>query len=121
MRKERFPSHRRTKLHPRGNGHFQILEKINDFPGDDSRSNPFEKRGNDGPHGRPNLKDPLQVPDGPITRSRAKKIRIGAIHLGRVSKFIEQDSNIQYGLEKRKTNFNPCDTIDRWGRHSLVV
>jgi len=29
----------------------------------------------DGPHGRPNLKDPLQVPDGPITRSRAKKIK----------------------------------------------
>jgi hypothetical protein len=28
----------------------------------------------DGPHGRPNLKDPLQVQDGPITRSRAKKI-----------------------------------------------
>jgi len=29
----------------------------------------------DGPHGRPNLKDPLQVSDGPITRSRAKKIK----------------------------------------------
>jgi hypothetical protein len=29
----------------------------------------------DGHHGRPNLKDPLQVPDGPITRSRAKKIK----------------------------------------------
>jgi hypothetical protein len=25
--------------------------------------------------GRSNLKDPLQVPDGPITRSRAKKIK----------------------------------------------
>ncbi|XP_062173559.1 uncharacterized protein LOC133879023 [Alnus glutinosa] len=30
MRKERFPAHRRTKLHPRGDGPFQILEKIND-------------------------------------------------------------------------------------------
>jgi hypothetical protein len=28
-----------------------------------------------GPHVRPNLKDPLQVPDGPITRSKAKKIK----------------------------------------------
>uniref|UniRef100_A0A2N9HG40 Uncharacterized protein n=1 Tax=Fagus sylvatica TaxID=28930 RepID=A0A2N9HG40_FAGSY len=52
MRKERFPTHRRTKLHPRGDGPFQILEKINDnayrvdFPGEDSRSNPFEERGN---------------------------------------------------------------------------
>jgi hypothetical protein len=100
MRKERFTAHRRTKLHPRGDGPFQILEKINDnaykvdLPGeynvsatfnifdlslydagDDSRSNLFEGRGNDGPHGRPNLEDPLQVPDGLITRSRAKKIK----------------------------------------------
>jgi hypothetical protein len=30
---------------------------------------------NDGPHGRPNLKDPLQVSDGPVTRSKAKKIK----------------------------------------------
>jgi hypothetical protein len=29
----------------------------------------------DGPHGRPNLKDPLQVPDGPIRRSKVKKIK----------------------------------------------
>jgi hypothetical protein len=29
----------------------------------------------DGPHGRLDLKDPLQVPDLPITRSRAKKIK----------------------------------------------
>uniref|UniRef100_A0A2N9F371 Uncharacterized protein n=1 Tax=Fagus sylvatica TaxID=28930 RepID=A0A2N9F371_FAGSY len=79
MRKERFPAHRKTKLHPRGDGPFQILEKINDnahkvdLP--DSRSNPFEERGNDGNQSGPSLKDPLQVPDGPITRSRAKKIK----------------------------------------------
>ena len=30
MRKERFPAHRKTKLHPRGDGPFQILENIND-------------------------------------------------------------------------------------------
>jgi hypothetical protein len=30
MRNERFPAHRKTKLHPRGDGPFQILEKIND-------------------------------------------------------------------------------------------
>uniref|UniRef100_A0A2N9IJV7 Uncharacterized protein n=1 Tax=Fagus sylvatica TaxID=28930 RepID=A0A2N9IJV7_FAGSY len=29
----------------------------------------------DGNQGGPSLKDPLQVPDGPITRSRAKKIK----------------------------------------------
>jgi hypothetical protein len=43
--------------------------------GDNSRSNPFEERGNDEHHGGPSLKDPLQVSDGPITWSRAKKIK----------------------------------------------
>uniref|UniRef100_A0A2N9GUE5 Tf2-1-like SH3-like domain-containing protein n=1 Tax=Fagus sylvatica TaxID=28930 RepID=A0A2N9GUE5_FAGSY len=100
MRKERFPTHRKTKLHPRGDGPFQILEKINDNAykvdllgeykvsatfnvfnlspfnvDEDSWLNPFEERGNDGNQGGPSLNDPLQVPDGPITRSRAKKIK----------------------------------------------
>ena len=73
MCKERFLAHRRTKLHPRGDRPFQILEKINenaykvDLPSEynvsatfnvsdlspfdvseDSRSNPFKERGNDG-------------------------------------------------------------------------
>ena len=39
--------------------------------GDDSRTNPFEERGNDESQAR----DPLHVPDGPITRARAKKIK----------------------------------------------
>ncbi|XP_065635613.1 uncharacterized protein LOC136070113 [Quercus suber] len=72
MRKERFPARRRSKLHPRGDGPFQVLERINDnaykldLPseynisatfnvsnlspfdvGDDSRTNPFEEMGND--------------------------------------------------------------------------
>uniref|UniRef100_A0A2N9H8I9 CCHC-type domain-containing protein n=1 Tax=Fagus sylvatica TaxID=28930 RepID=A0A2N9H8I9_FAGSY len=77
MRKKRFSAHRKTKLHPRGDGPFQILEKINDnaHKVDLPRSNPFEERGNDGNQSGPSLKDPLQVPDGPITRSRAKKIK----------------------------------------------
>ena len=66
MRKERFPEKRRSKLMPRGDGPYQIIERINDnaykvdLPGeygvsatfnvfdlssfdvgDDSRSNPF--------------------------------------------------------------------------------
>lgn len=72
MRKERFPSKRKTKLHPRGDGPFQVLERINDnaykidLPGEyqvnttfnvsdlspfdvgeDSRTNSFEDREND--------------------------------------------------------------------------
>ena len=70
MRKERFPARRRSKLHPRGDGLFQVIERINDnaykldLPGeynisatfnvfdlslfdvgDDSRSNPFKEGG----------------------------------------------------------------------------
>jgi len=30
MCNERFPAHRKSKLQPRGDGSFQILEKIND-------------------------------------------------------------------------------------------
>jgi hypothetical protein len=70
MRMERFPAYRRSKLHPRGDGPFQVLVRINnnvyklDLPGeyyisatfnvfdlslfdvgDDSRTNPFEGGG----------------------------------------------------------------------------
>jgi hypothetical protein len=99
MRKKRFPARRRSKLHPREDGPFQVLERINDnaykldLPGeynisatfnvsdlslfdvgDDSRSNPFEERGND-ENQQALLKDPLRVLVGPITRARSKKIK----------------------------------------------
>uniref|UniRef100_A0A2N9GYD9 CCHC-type domain-containing protein n=1 Tax=Fagus sylvatica TaxID=28930 RepID=A0A2N9GYD9_FAGSY len=77
MRKERFPARRRSKLHPRGDGPFQILEKINDNAYKVKiRGRILLRRG--GMMGTKVglvLKDPLQVPDGPITRSRAKKIK----------------------------------------------
>jgi hypothetical protein len=100
MRKERFLARRRSKLHPRGDGPFQVLERINDnaykldLPGeynisatfnvsdlslfdvgDDSRLNPFKERGNDENHQQALLKDLLHVPVGPITRARSKKIK----------------------------------------------
>ena len=97
MRKERFLNHRKSKLMPRGDGSFQILEKINDnaykvdLPGEynvsatfnvsdltlfeaDSMTNPFEEGGNDGiqdaPHVDQVCQDSLHVSDGPITRLR---------------------------------------------------
>jgi len=99
MRKERFPAKRRSKLLPRGDGPFQVLERINDnaykldLPseynvsttfnvtdlspfdvGDDLRENPFQDEGNDGDQGTA-LKDLVQVPIGPVTRARAKKFK----------------------------------------------
>ena len=98
MRKERFPTRRRSKLHPRRDGPFQVLEIINDnaykldLPseynisatfnvfdlspfdvGDDSRTNPFEERGND--ENQQAFNDPLHVPVEPITKARSKKIK----------------------------------------------
>ncbi|RVX14849.1 Retrovirus-related Pol polyprotein from transposon 17.6 [Vitis vinifera] len=79
MRKERFPTRKRSKLHPGGDGPFQVFERINDnaykldFRGDDSRMNPFEERGNN--ENQQAFKDPLHVPVGPITKARYKKIK----------------------------------------------
>ncbi|RVW46460.1 Transposon Ty3-I Gag-Pol polyprotein [Vitis vinifera] len=79
MRKERFPTCRRSKLHPRGDGPFQLLERINDnaykldLSGDDLRTNPFEEKGND--ENQQAFKDLLHVLVGPITKARSKKIK----------------------------------------------
>ena len=99
MRKERFPAKRCSKLLPRGDGPFQVLERINDnayklnLPGkynvsatfnvtdlspfdigDDLRANPFQEEGNDGDQGI-TLKDLVQVPIRLVTRARAKKFK----------------------------------------------
>jgi hypothetical protein len=99
MRKERFSACRRSKLHLRGDGLFQVLARINnnayklDLPGeynisdtfnvsdlspfdvgDDSRMNLFEERGND-ENQQASLNDQLHVPVGPITRARSKMIK----------------------------------------------
>jgi hypothetical protein len=98
-RNERFPAHRRSKLHPKEDGPFLVFARINnnayklDLPGeynisvtfnvsdlphfdigDDSRTNPFEERGND-ENQQASLNDPLHVPVGPITRERSKMVK----------------------------------------------
>ena len=99
MRKERFLEQRRSKLLPRGDGPFQVLERINDNAykldlkgehnvsatfnvsdltpfdaGADLRTNPFQEEGNDAERGTTS-RDPVQVPVEPVTRARAKKFR----------------------------------------------
>jgi hypothetical protein len=41
----------------------------------DSRSNPFEERGDDVNQPRNTSKDPLHVPNGPMTRSKTKALK----------------------------------------------
>jgi len=104
MRKERFPNQRKSKLQPRGNDPFQVLERINDnaykidHPGEhgvsatfnvadltlfdtdfDSRSNPFEERGDD-------VNQPRNTSNDPITCSKWSNDSV-------------QDKGIERGIE----------------------
>ena len=98
MHEERFPAQRRFKLIPRGDGPFQVLERINDNaykldlldkynvsvnftvtnlrPFDVSdylRTNPFQEEGNDGGMAREWSADLFEIPLGPMTQARAKR------------------------------------------------
>ena len=101
MRKERFPAHRKSKLSPRGDGPFQVLERINenaykiDLPGEynvsstfnvadislfdagsDSRTNPFEEGGDDAAQAHQIASsDPLCIPKRPMTRAHTKQLK----------------------------------------------
>ena len=101
MRKERFPEQRKSKLQPRGDGPFQVLERINDnaykveLPGEynvsstfnvsdlplfdadgeyDLRTNPSQE-GDDEDMTKSKGKDPLEGLGGPMTRARARKAK----------------------------------------------
>ena len=105
LRKEQFPTKRKSKLMPRGDGPFRIVQKINDnaykldLPveynvhdvfnvsdlspfnaGDDLRTNHFEEKGNDeSPSNDHNDGDPLRWNIGPITTSKSKMFH-DAVH-----------------------------------------
>ena len=129
MRKERFPEQRKSKLQPRGDGPFQVLERINDNAykldlqgehnvsatfnvsdltlfdaGTDSRSNPFQEGGNDMNPTTQGTLDPLQLPTGPITRQRAKKIRDAMAGLAQ-NAMVECDRQLQ-GILASHEGFN---------------
>ena len=98
--KERFPTQRCSKLLPRGNGPFKVLECIHDnayrldLPDeynvsatfnvtdfslfdvcDDLRTNPFQEEGNDGGMAKEWSANPLEIPLGPMTRVKAKRFK----------------------------------------------
>jgi len=102
MRKERFSEQRKSKLQPRGNSLFQVLERINDnaykidLPGEynvsstlnvsdlslfdvegefDLRTNLSQEGENDGDVTMSQDKHPLAELGGPMTRSRARKAK----------------------------------------------
>ena len=92
IRKEIFPTQRRSKFLLRSDGPFQVLKRISayklDLPGeynvsatfnvtnlslfyvsDDLRTNPFQEGGNDGGMATEWSADPLEIPLGPMTRT----------------------------------------------------
>lgn len=110
LRKERFPSKRKSKLMPRADGPFRILAKVNDnaykvdLPGDyeisatfnvrdlspyledkdisNLRTNPFQEGEDDVKLESPNpTQDKKTTSDGPLTRAKAKKLGLGPITL----------------------------------------
>ncbi|RDX93975.1 hypothetical protein CR513_23696, partial [Mucuna pruriens] len=86
-RKEKLPTRRKYKLQPRGDGTFQVLERINDNAykldlstayGEefDSRMNPFEEGRNDRiPTEKDKDKDNLCDTRDPMTRSKTKMMK----------------------------------------------
>jgi hypothetical protein len=113
MRKERFPAKRCSKLLLRGDGPFQVLERINDSAykldlpgeynvsatfnvtdlspfdvGDDLRANPFQEEGNDGDQG--------------TTSKDLVKYQLGRLreHEQRSSRMYSTDSFKSYGLKQ---------------------
>ncbi|XP_057994064.1 uncharacterized protein LOC131174514 [Hevea brasiliensis] len=125
LRKERFPTQRKSKLQPRSDGPFEVLERINDnaykinLPGeygvsvtfnvtdlapfyaddDNSRTNSFEEGEDD--------EEPVApIPhQGPITRVMAKKLQ------GLVHKHITKSNLLQvFGLDLEEGS-QPCCTF----------
>ena len=153
FRKERFPKQRKSKLSPRGDGPFQVLERINDNAykidlqgeynvsgtfnvadlspfdvGDelDSRTNHPKEAGNDmdltklddGLDGedskkiKDKAKDPLSMPQGPITRSRSKKLQEALISY--MQDWASQGRSIDY------TRFGPSEDTTEWALFNVV-
>jgi translation initiation factor IF-1 len=133
MRKERFPSQRKSKLQPRGDGPFQVLSRINDnaykieLPseygvsdtfnvadlspfdvGDDdinSRSNSFQEGGNDEDIVQ-DISDAIQSLGGPMTRARARRVNDTIVHF--MIKSIEGPAQIEEGkaqVEEKEPKF----------------
>ena len=151
MRKERFPAQRRSKLLPRGDGPFQVLERINDnayrldLPGEynvsatfnvtdlspfdigeDLRANPFQEGGNDEDIKAIKTHGPVQVPAGPVTRARAKRFKEEMNNL--VRRVLQQGENMLTTESEQRLvlllKFDPeknQSTIDGQGRSQSDV
>ncbi|XP_033139527.1 uncharacterized protein LOC117131540 [Brassica rapa] len=98
MRQERFPNQRSSKLKPRGDGPFQVVERINnnayrlDLPDEPVlRSKPFEEGGNDEdiqPEPEPDLTEPdIQDMISNITKSETvQEVPVPTVFKGAITR-----------------------------------
>ncbi|KAL4348585.1 hypothetical protein GQ457_17G008700 [Hibiscus cannabinus] len=147
LRKERFPSRRKTKLDPRRDEPFQVLERINDnayridLPGEynvsssfnvadlspfdisDSRSNPFEEGGNDTctkAQDQAHEHDGLTFPLGPMTRAKSNQLKEKLHSI--VQDFISK--GLQALMKNQEFQNSPCllnEESHKWVSSSLVA
>ncbi|XP_057422694.1 uncharacterized protein LOC130716712 [Lotus japonicus] len=130
MRKERFPEQRKSKLQPRGDGPFQVLERVNnnaykiELPGEynisstfnvsdlslfdadggefDLRSNPFQEGGNDEDKDKDKGHGALKGLGGPMTRARAKRAKEALQQM--IALALEEGTHVRE-LEPKLVNF----------------
>lgn len=139
MRKERFPKQRKSKLQPRGDGPFQVLERINDnaykleLPGEydisatfnvadlapfdvgngdfNSWTNSFQEGGDDEGMVVHDTSASIQGLGGPMTRSRTKKAKEALTQL--VAKVLESKPTLESMEDKMVMCIKPLE--EGWG------
>ncbi|KAM7486464.1 hypothetical protein LguiA_002473 [Lonicera macranthoides] len=131
LRKERFPEHRRSKLLPRGDGPFQVLERINDnayklellgeynvsatfnisdlspfSAGDDLRTNPFQEEGNDEDAASTGSSIRIERCSDPI------QVPVGPITRARAKKFKEALNGLIQATWAQANSWRPIEGVE---------
>lgn len=103
LRKERFPASRKTKLHPRGDGPFQVVERIND------NAYKLDLSGEYGISSTFNVADlsPFVFDEG--VDSRTNHVEEGGNDAGQNRKSVEHETNLHKDGVKQSSTKNPFE------------
>ena len=129
--KNRFPEQRRSKLLLRGDGPFQVLERINDNAyklelsgeynvsatfivvdlspfdaGDDLRTSPFQEEGNDGDKANISSNSWIEAYSDPI------RVSVGPVTRARAKKFKEALNGLIQATWAQVNSWRPIEGVD---------